>query len=205
MNSLSYSTFMTLSEGEYQLISHENNSFGGYIDKSEKVNLLFISDEPMFNVVKQKKLTLKRENKRGYLSISDINVSINDIFIRHNLSSLEDILEEKDLVNTIHTIDISIKDYDVLDSIVSEKETIDLYFYHIIDKNLFKKTFMSEIALKKSESGVPRTEELGRIFEFNNFNYFDVFPIFKGFNENLEDMNIIAGAELFKLKVEIKK
>ena len=54
-------------------------------------------------------------------------------------------------------------------------------------------------------SGVPRTEELGRIFEFNNFNYFDVFPIFKGFNENLEDMNIIAGAELFKLKVEIKK
>ena len=164
-----------------------------------------ISDEPMFNVVKQKKLTLKRENKRGYLSISDIDVSINDIFIRHNLASLEDILEEKDLVNTIHTIDISIKDYDVLDSIVSEKETIDLYFYHIIDKNLFKKTFMSEIALKKSESGVPKTEELGRIFEFNNFNYFDVFPIFKGFNENLEDINIIAGAELFKLKVEIKK
>ena len=64
---------------------------------------------------------------------------------------------------------------------------------------------MSEIALKKSESGVPKTEELGRIFEFNNFNYFDVFQIFKGFNENLEDMNIIAGAELFKLKVEIKK
>ena len=64
---------------------------------------------------------------------------------------------------------------------------------------------MSEIALKKSESGVPKTEELGRIFEFNNFNYFDVFQIFKGFNENLEDMNIIAGAELFKIKVEIKK
>ena len=57
----------------------------------------------MFNVVKQKKLTLKRENKRGYLSISDIDVSINDIFIRHNLSSLEDILEEKDLVNGVVT------------------------------------------------------------------------------------------------------
>lgn len=205
MKLLSYSSFMTLSEGEYQLISHENNSFGVYIDKSEKVNLLFISDEPMFNIAKQKKFTIESEDNRGYLSISDIDVSINDIFIRHNLASLEDILEEKDLVNTIHTIDISEKDYEVLDSIVSENETIDLYFYHITDKNLFQETFMSELAQIRSEAGVPKTQELVKIFEFNDLNYFDVFPIFKGFNENPEDMNIIAGAELLKLKVKIKK
>lgn len=64
---------------------------------------------------------------------------------------------------------------------------------------------MSEFAQIKSESGVQQTQELGSIFEFNNFNYFDVFKIFKRFNKNLEDMNIINGAELFKLKVEIKK
>ncbi len=205
MKPLSYSSFMTLSEGEYQLISHENNNFGVYIDKSETVNLLFISDEPMFNIAKQKKFTIENEDNRGYLSISDINVSINDIFIRHNLASLEDILEEKDLVNTIHTIDISEKDYEVLNSIVSENETIDLYFYHITDKNLFQETFMSEFAQIRSEAGVPKTQESSKIFEFNDLNYFDIFPIFKGFNETPEDMNIIAGAELLKLKVKIKK
>lgn len=205
MRPLSYSSFMTLNEGSYQFISHENNSFGVYIDKAKKINLLFISDEPMFNIEKPKKITIVNEDNRGYLSISDIDVSVNDIFIRHNLASLADILEEKDVVNSIHTIDISKNNYEVLDSITSENEIIDLYFYNITDKDLFEESFMSELALIVSETGEPISNGLDKVFELSDLNYFDVYPMFKQFNESPENMNIIDGAELIKLKVKVVK
>lgn len=205
MKTLSYSTFMTLSEGEYQISSHSYKSFGLYINSLKQVSLLFVSDTPMMNLHNDKKITLNNDGDICSLSISDVDVSINDIFIRHNMSSLEDILEEKETINTIHTIDISNFNYDILNSLTKNEEILPLYFYHVNDIDKFKETFNNELNSLLSETEVENEYDADMIFETSNLSYFDIFPIFKQFKENPANMDIINGTNLIKMKVKVKK
>lgn len=206
MKQLSYSTFITLPEGAYQLTSNETQSFALYIDDRKKLNLLFISDIPFYNE-KQKKIYLHNEDNECSIRISDIDVSMNDILIRYNLSNIQDVLKEKEVINTIHTIDISNVNYAILDTLLAENNEVDLYFYQITNIDKFEEHFLKEFNKVIEDAEVPNENDvdLDMVFKISNLNYFDIFPIYEQFKNNSVDMNIINGCKLNKIKLNVKK
>ena len=206
MKQLSYSTFITLKEGAYQIVSNEAQSFALYIDDSKKLNLLFISDIPFLSN-QQKKISLHNDNNQCSIRLSDIDLNLNDIFIRYNLTNIQDVLEEKEVVNTVHTIDISNVNYSILDTLLSENSEVNLYFYQLTDISKFNEHFLKEFKKIIEDADVPDDNdlELDMVFKISNLNYFDVFPIYEKFKDKSGDMNIINGCKLNKINLTVKK
>ena len=202
-NPISYDTTLTLLEGCYQHISHESNNFGLYIDNKKKIKLLVISDISLIDTGAIKTISLFNENDNQGIRFIDIDVDLNSVLFSYNLQGLESILEEKEVVKQVYDFLLNKGNYEILDSLISDGEIIELYFYHVNDKNAFftsfEKSFNSLLENKDNAENI----EIDLLFQLSNLTYFDIFPFIEQL-ENNQNLDIISGCDLTKIDVLVK-
>jgi hypothetical protein len=202
-NPISYDTTLTLPEGCYQQISHESNNFGLYIDANKKIKLLIISDIALINTGSIKTISLFNENNNQGIRLIDIDVDLNSVISIYNSQSLVDILEDKNIVKQIYDFSLDQGNYEILDSLISDGEIIELYFYNVKNKddffNSFENNFKYLLENKDNENDI----EIELLFQVSNLTYFDIFPFIEQL-ENNQNLDIIPGCNLTKLDVLVK-
>ena len=162
-----------------------------------------ISDISLINTGAIKTISLFNENDNQGIRFIDIDVDLNSALFSYNLQGLESILEEKEVVKQVYDFLLNKGNYEILDSLISDGEIIELYFYHVYDKNAFfnsfEKSFNSLLENKDNAENI----EIDLLFQLSNLTYFDIFPFVEQHEKN-QSLDIISGCNLTKIDVLVK-